>query len=471
MKGSYNLLIIEDDEAIRRPLQKYLEIHQFRVFEAGDCQTARDVLRRHHIDVVVSDWKLPDGLGSDLLAEVMTRDPNSVFILMTGYADINVAVESLRGGAFHYITKPISFNKLLEIIKAGIIEKLFYKDLFREYSESGELPEESAILGSSSPIQNVKNLIHLVKNLTTTVLINGETGTGKELVARAIHYGGKRKDKPYLCINCAAIPGDLLEDELFGHVKGAYTGAAQSRQGYFEKADGGSLFLDEIGNMSTSVQQKLLRVLQDRKITPLGTTNTLEVDVRIVAATNADLVKMVQEGAFREDLYYRLNVFPIQLPPLRERKDDIPILAQHFIAEFAKREGIPVKRICDACLQKLMQYPWYGNVRELRNAVEYAMIVSGHEKSIEFHHFNFPECRRPEPYPENSESFSVPVVPEVDEGVDFSAVVQEVEKKLLLDGLKMAGGNKQKAAQLLRMKRTTLVEKLKRLNLESPEKP
>lgn len=481
MKGGhepYHLLLIEDDEDIQRSLHRFFEIHNFEVRSVSTGRDARKLLNAYPPDIVVCDWKLPDLTGDQLLADVMATNPNTVFILMTGYADVGIAVESLKGGAFYYVTKPFSFDKMLEIIQNGIVEKLFYRDMLRDHDLVEELPRGQALIGKSPHIQKIKNLIHLVKNYNTTVLITGETGTGKELVARAIHHWGKRNIHPILSINCGAIPDDLLEDELFGHVKGAYTGASFGRKGYFEQADKGSLFLDEIGNMGPGIQQKLLRVLQEHTITPLGTTRSVEVDVRIIAATNADLIRLVQEGKFREDLYYRLNVFPINVPPLRERQEDIPFLAQYFVAELARREGVPMKRISNECLERLCIYSWPGNIRELRNSVEYALIVSGSEKIIEISHFNLPGMTpSADSIPVRvegavaqvaaREAVPIPDLPDFSEGVDFTAVVQDLEKQLLLEGLNRSGWNKQKAAKLLNMKRTTLVEKLKRLNLDS----
>ncbi len=470
MDKSYTVLIVEDNAPLLRSLKKYFETFSFRVLTAEDVGSAIQIIQKTPLDIIVSDWRLPDRTGSDILAMAMERDPNMVFILMTGYAEVEVAVDCLRNGAYHYITKPFTLDSLLEIVKAGIVEKLFFRDIYRNHIHTEDLPSNCPIIGQSPPILKIKNLIHMVKDLATTVLITGETGTGKELVARAIHYSGRRKEKPLLCINCGAIPDDLLEEELFGHVKGAYTGATQSRKGYFEMADGGSIFLDEIGNMGHRIQQKLLRVLEERRITPLGTTRSVDVDVRIIAATNSDLVKMVERGSFREDLYYRLKVFPVELPPLRDRREDIPILAQYFAGQMAEREGIPAKRISDNCLARLSRYDWPGNIRELRNAVEYAMIVSGREKVIEIAHFNIPGVSpTPEEAPALEDELALPTVVNLDEGVDFSAIVQGVERKLLLEGLRQAGGNKQKAAKLLNMKRTTLVEKLKRLDVDNTE--
>ena len=349
---------------------------------------------------------------------------------------------------------------------------------------TGEFPVsatlDDTLVGESSGMSQVRHLISLVKDYNSTVFISGETGTGKELVARAIHFGSRRAKGPFLCINCAAIPNDLLEDELFGHVKGAFTGALQSRKGYFEQAHGGTLFLDEIGNMGHGIQQKLLRALQDRQVTPLGSSRSIPVDVRIVTATNADLLKLVEEKKFRDDLYYRLNVFPIRIPSLRERHEDVPLLVSHFLKVISSQEGIPGKSISEECIKRLVDHPWPGNIRQLRNAVEYAMIMSGRSQVIDSRHFRILGFTQEEPLdaprPVADSSFapeeppaSAPMSEVGEDGVDFCAVVQQVERNLLLSGLKKTGGNKQRAAQLLKMKRTTLVEKMKRLNLETGE--
>ena len=317
----------------------------------------------------------------------------------------------------------------------------------------------SSLVGSSVPMQAIYRRISIVANKTSTVLIEGETGTGKELIAKAIHYNSSRKNQPLVSVNCGAIPSNLLEDELFGHVKGAFTGAHQHRIGRFEQANHGTLFLDEVSNMPMDLQVKLLRVLQEREFQRVGSTTNVKVDVRIVAATNGNLLAAVEKGEFRSDLYYRLNVIPIVVPPLRERRDDISLLTRHFINKFCTEQKVPLKRVSDEALQYFVRHDWPGNVRQLENIVEMAVTLSDDQELLDVS--DFPAVCQP--------AKTVDPVSEIEfpnDGVNFNTVVSSLEKRLILQSLEVANGNKKKAATLLRLKRTTFVEKLRRMGVD-----
>jgi len=317
----------------------------------------------------------------------------------------------------------------------------------------------SSLVGSSAPMHAIYKRIRIVANKTSTVLIEGETGTGKELIAKAIHYNSPRKDHPMVSVNCGAIPSNLLEDELFGHVKGAFTGAHQHRIGRFEQANHGTLFLDEVSSMPMDLQVKLLRVLQEREFQRVGSTANVKVDVRIVAATNGDLLAAVEKGEFRNDLYYRLNVIPITVPPLRERRDDIPLLTRHFIRKVCMEQKVPLKKLSGEALQCLVNHNWPGNVRQLENILEMAVTLSDDRELLDIN--DFPAICRPAKTVDPVSEIEFP-----DDGVNFNTVVSNLEKRLILQSLEVACGNKKKAATLLQLKRTTFVEKLRRMGFD-----
>ena len=315
------------------------------------------------------------------------------------------------------------------------------------------------LVGASAPMQAIYKRISIVANKTSTILIEGETGTGKELIAKAIHYNSPRREQPLVSVNCGAIPSNLLEDELFGHVKGAFTGAHQQREGRFEQANHGTLFLDEVSSMPMDLQVKLLRVLQEREFQRIGSAATVKVDVRIVAATNGNLLAAVEKGEFRSDLYYRLNVIPIIVPPLRERRDDIPLLTMHFVKKFCTEQNVPLKRISDEALKSLVNYDWPGNVRQLENVMEMAVTLSDDRELLDIG--DFPAVCH---VSKNTDADSEIEFP--NDGVNFNTVVSNLEKRLILQSLEVARGNKKKAATLLRLKRTTFVEKLRRMGVD-----
>jgi DNA-binding NtrC family response regulator len=418
------------------------------------------MLRKYPYNVIITDLRLPGITGEGILEEALGLFPETIVILMTGYGNIQSAVEAIRKGAYDYLPKPFQLDELVMRVEKGLQEQQLKSEnsLLR-----GELQEKyhfSHLVGSSSAMQNIYRLIGVVSQKTSTVLIEGETGTGKELIARAIHYSGPRKDQPLVSVNCGAIPANLLEDELFGHVKGAFTSAHQHRIGRFEQANHGTLFLDEVSSMPMDLQVKLLRVIQEREFQRVGSASTVKVDVRIVAATNGNLQEAVDRGDFREDLYYRLNVIPINVPPLRERREDIPLLVAHFAKRYCAEQQLPLKRVSHEAIKYLMNFEWPGNIRQLQNSVEMAVTLSGDRDLLDLQ--DFPVVARQAPAKTQPEALEIP-----DDGIHFNTVVSDLEKRLILQSLQVSGGNKKKAATLLHLKRTTFVEKLRRMGVDA----
>ncbi|HOE97536.1 MAG TPA: sigma-54 dependent transcriptional regulator [Candidatus Sumerlaeota bacterium] len=451
------VLVVDDEWSIRDVLSNILQSEGFEVETAQDGDEAIALLEDKLYDLVITDLKMPRVHGMEVLRHLSKLNVHTLGIVATGYGSIESAVEALRLGAFDYITKPFHLDEIKIVVhKAREFQALQTENrtLRRELKRSGKFEN---IIGNSAKIKSMINLIHTVADSDSTILILGESGTGKELVARAVHYNSPRADQPLIPVNCGAIPEDLLESELFGHVKGAFTGATMNRVGRFQLADGGTIFLDEIGDMSPKLQVKLLRVLQEQAFEPVGATETVRVNVRIITATNRDLEADVADGRFREDLFYRLNVIPIHIPPLRERAEDIPILIDHFVERFNKLKGRRVKGFRRDAIEALMAYPWPGNVRELENLVERMVILNPDGEITEE---TLPERftgHKPRPLPMPSEGLEIP-----DEGIDFNALVDQFETQLIERALEKAGGIKNKAAALLQIKRTTLVEKMKK---------
>ncbi len=456
------VLVVDDSPEIRISMAEVLKTRGFSVETASDGQEAMEILDKRFFDIVLTDLAMPRKTGMDLLKYLTETSPETICILITGYGSIQGAVEALKLGAYDYLCKPIKPDEVMILIDKA----LEIREIRREnVSLKRELKNRYGfdnIVGTSKPMQQVFGLIEKVADTESTILITGESGTGKELIAHAIHYASDRRDRPFIPVNCAAIPEELLESELFGHEKGAFTHAIKTRIGRFELANKGTIFLDEIGEMSPSLQVKLLRVLQERKFERVGGVNTISVDIRIVAATNIDLEAAVRDGKFREDLYYRLNVIPIHVPPLRERRGDIPLLVKHFLKKFCKGKRQCVEGITDEAMEILAYYEWPGNVRELENIVERLVILA-----------NGPVITKddlPEQILQNvSGSLGRPLpgslfeMPE--EGMSLSKAVEELEKRLILQALEKTGGIKNRAAKLLQMNRTTLIEKMKKLKL------
>jgi len=453
------ILVVDDEADARTVLQDILERAGYEVQVCSSGEEAVQAVQGAPFDILLTDLRMPKMDGIQVLEAVRQINPDLVGIILTGYGTIETAVRAMKVGAFEYLTKPFKVDEVLIVVKRA----LEYRNLQREnQSLRRQLRRKyrfENLIGTSEAMQQVYTLIEKVADSDSTVLIYGESGTGKELVARTIHYNSPRRNRPLIPVNCGAIPEDLLESEMFGHERGAFTGATAMRMGRFELADGGTIFLDEIGDMSPSLQVKLLRVLQEKSFERVGGTKTIRVDVRILAATNQDLEKAVAERRFREDLYYRLNVIPIHIPPLRERKEDIPLLVDHFLRQFTSQKRRDVDGISPEVIQILMEYPWPGNVRELENLIERLVILKGKGTIV------------PEDLPEKyltrpRRMGSAPEIQIPDEGIDFDAAVEAFENALIIQALQKAGGVKNKAAQYLRLNRTTLVEKIKRKNLQ-----
>ncbi|MCC5939399.1 MAG: sigma-54-dependent Fis family transcriptional regulator [Lunatimonas sp.] len=370
------ILIIDDEKAIRSTLKEILEYEKYEVLEAQDGEEGLEMIQKHEVDLVLCDVKMPKMDGIEVLTKVGTLDRPPQFIMISAHGSIETAVEATKKGAFDFVPKPPDLNRLLLTVRNALDKK----NLVQETTVlKKKLSKKLDMVGSSEALQQVKETIEKVAPTDARVLITGPNGTGKELVAHWIHAKSNRSSGPFIAVNCAAIPSELIESELFGHEKGSFTSALKQRQGKFEQASGGTLFLDEVGDMSLSAQAKVLRALQEHKITRVGGDKDIRVDVRVLAATNKDLKKEIKEGNFREDLYHRLSVILIQVPPLKDRIEDIPLLVEKFLEDIAAEYGTSKKHIHEAALDKLKQNPWTGNIRELRNVVERLVILGSHE--------------------------------------------------------------------------------------------
>jgi len=389
------ILIVEDDEIFRRPLQRTLEVAGYEVLAVASGEDAVDVLKGEDVDVALTDKRLPGMDGVELVRRLRAEHPDLAVVVMTAYGTIESAVEAMRLGAAEYLVKPFDAAELLMVVRHAIE----FQEL--RAASRATLRRNQArftlrnVVARSAAMQEVFELLRSVAELDTTVLIHGETGVGKELLARSIHFSGPRRDRPFVAVNSAAIPAELFESELFGFRKGAFTSATEPRRGYFQMAHGGTLLLDEIGEMPVALQSKLLRVLEEKRVTPVGADRAVEIDVRFIATTNKDLQAEVERGSFRRDLYYRLSVVPIRVPALRERAGDIPLLAQHFLETSARRAKKTVRAIAPAAMDALCRYAWPGNVRELENVIERAVIVAKADTITDVERFLGPEGERP----------------------------------------------------------------------------
>jgi DNA-binding NtrC family response regulator len=453
MSAAPHLLFIDDEATLRGLMAERLTERGFEVVEADSGERALELLDQFAFDIVITDLRLPGIDGSRVIEAARDRYPGIVAIVITGFGTVKDAVDAIKRGASDFIAKPFQFDELMHVLQKAMEQRRLATENAYLRSQLEERHQFGNILGHSRPMQKLFHLLETVARSNSTILITGETGTGKEVVARAIHHNSARKSQRFVALNCSAIPETLLEAELFGHVRGAFTGAVGARQGRFEQAHKGTLFLDEVGTMSTALQMKLLRALQEREFERVGDSQTIKVDVRVIAATNSDLSKMVAEGTFREDLYYRLHVIPIQLPPLRERRDDIPVLVKHFLEKFAPGMAMQVSQ---GAMRALMAYQWPGNVRQLENAMERAVALSAGRREVAI-------TDLPAEVQTTPETTEAPFVDFPDTGLDLPAYLATIERDLIQRSLERTGGNRNKAAELLRIKRTTLVEKLKRL--------
>ncbi|MED1471966.1 sigma-54 dependent transcriptional regulator [Bacillus salipaludis] len=445
----HNVMIIDDEATICQSLTFALE-DQYHVYAFTDPREALPLFERIEVAIVLLDLKIGEYDGIEILEEIKRVSPATVVILMTAFGSIPSSVEAMRKGAFSYATKPLHLDELEVLMaKAEEFYNLQSKVEFLS-SELDKMGEANGFIGESYAIREILSLIKKVKDIDSTILITGESGTGKEVVARTIHYQSTRRNKKFQVINCAAIPGHLLESELFGYEKGAFTGAVQKKQGLFVLAEGGTIFLDEIGEMDLGLQSKLLRALQERKVMPVGGTQEIDFNVRIISATNRDLVKEVKENRFREDLYYRLNVIPVKLPPLRERRDDIPLLVEFFINQIGDKIGKPIDGISREALQILEQYSFPGNIRELQNIMERAIALTS---SSIIEKVDLPA----EIQQENRVFSDNTLIP-----VYIGEMLDEIEKRVIFHNLAAFNGNRRKTAQAIGMGERTLREKLKK---------
>jgi len=454
MKVKNTVLVVDDDQAHRTMLLTLLTGWKYDVIEADDGAVAIEMVHERPFDLILMDIRMIKVSGLEALPEIKAYNPAIPVIIMTAYSSVETAVEALKMGAYDYLTKPLDFDELRLVMERAMDHRRLREEnrLLRE--TLGAQFERRNIIGRSTAMVKLLETVAQVAPSETTVLITGETGTGKELIAGAIHFNSPRKDGPFVKMNCAAVPEGLLESDLFGHEKGAFTGAHRLKKGKFQQAHGGSLFLDEVSEMSLPMQVKLLRVLQEREITRVGGEEVIKVDVRVIAGTNKDLTREIEKGHFREDLYYRLNVVTLNVPPLRDRKEDIPLLAQHFLVLFSEKNRKQIKGLTPQAMDRLLKYDWPGNVRELMNTVERAVVLSRSEYL-------------------DDKDFPVVVKSELssDQGAsgeqagpsDFK--LDEVEREAILKTLESAEGNKSEAARRLGITRKTLHKKLKKYGM------
>lgn len=440
------ILIIEDEKIMRITLEDFLKSKDFDVYATDRGLEGIEIFKREEIDCVITDVRLPDIDGLSVLKEVKNTKPHVPVIIITAFGTIQMAVSAMKMGAFDYITKPFSLDEFLLVIDRAIEIKSIKEENINLKRKLDNIISQHYLIGESRQIKEIYEIACRIADLDSSVLITGETGTGKELVANIIHYGGKRKDKPFIKINCSAIPGELIESELFGYERGAFTGATSRKIGKFELANGGTIFLDEIGDFPLPLQPKLLRVLQDKVIERIGGLKGIQVDVRIISATNKNLLDEVKKGSFREDLYYRLSVIPISVPPLRERKEDIPYLVEHFVKKYTSRFGKEVK-ISKELISRLMDYNFPGNVRELENLIERLIALSDDKGEIKLQMLDI---------------FLRSDKREQETGImPLEEYINKMEKDYIRKVIALCDGNKTKAAELLGISRKNLWEKMK----------
>ncbi|HHE37344.1 MAG TPA: sigma-54-dependent Fis family transcriptional regulator [Candidatus Cloacimonetes bacterium] len=447
MDKNFNILIIDDDKHLRDGCKQTLIRSKYIVKEAENGKKGLELLKKKVFDIVILDLKMPGMNGMEVLKKIRDNYPETVVVIITGYATIESAVEAMKIGASDFLPKPFTPEALRIIIKRMVekrkllLENIYLREQLNSYIGMDEL------IGNSEPMIKIKQLIKKVGPTDSTVLISGESGTGKELVARAIHQNSSRRDKPFVTVDCGSLVENLFESELFGHVKGSFTGAISSRHGKFELANTGTLFFDEIGNISTNIQAKLLRAIQESEITKVGGTQTIKIDVRIISATNINLVKAVGDGSFREDLFYRLAVIPFNLPSLRVRKDDIPILANYFLKKYNKKRNKKIKSISQATMKALIEYDWPGNIRELQNTIERSVVLAKTDiiEPTDIIHYSFGSS------PNRSGSLAL------------------MEKEHILKILNECNWNKSKTAQLLKIDRKTLRLKIEKYKITTGE--
>jgi DNA-binding NtrC family response regulator len=450
----FNVLIVDDEKNIREGLGRALELEGYEIHLAEDGRQGWNMVNNREIDLVIADLRMPEISGEELLKRITSSYPTVPVIILTGHGTIESAVEAMRNGAYDFVTKPVDLDHLALLIKRALSNRelvLQHRTLQQEVERLNASQRVPNLIGKSSEMQRVLQLVKQVADTRASVIITGESGVGKEVVADAIHHISGRREQPYIKVHCAALTESLLESELFGHEKGAFTGAVARKRGRFELANGGTIFLDEIGEISQQVQIKILRVLQDKKFERVGGEQTFEVDVRIISATNKDLKQEIEAGRFREDLYYRLNVVNIHVPPLRERKEDIPLLAHAFLEEFSRENKKEIEAIDRSAMQALHNYTWPGNIRELRNCIESAVVMAG-----------------------GSTITPADLPPQIAAGDDTDYVkievgtpLEDAEKEIIQATLNRENGNKTKTADVLGIGRKTLHRKIQEYGIEA----
>ena len=459
MMQKTKVLIIEDEKTLGRALFRTLEEQGYSVFQIHSKKEFYQLSPSSHFDIVLLDLKLPDGDGLQLIRTIKNLNPRSQIIVMTGYGTIELAVKATKQGAFHFITKPFNMCEIVNLCERALSHTQLTKENARLRSFVRKQYHFDQIIGQSGAILNLLEMIRKVAHFSSNILIYGESGTGKELVAKSIHFNSQQSQGPFVPLHCGAIPKDLLESELFGHVKGAFTGAVKDRIGRFQSAEGGTLFLDEISTMDPSTQVKLLRVLQEREFQPVGGDKTIPCRARIISASNENLELSIKQGKFREDLYYRLNVLPIFIPPLRKRSEDIPLLIKRFIKTFNQKNSPKIKGLSESAFHCLLKYEWPGNVRELENLVERLCVLT--EREV------IQEKDLPHKY-RTKTKVQIPVTDIPESGLDLNRVVKGFESSLILRALTKTQWNRNQAAKLLKVNRTTLLEKIRKKGLKEP---
>ncbi|HVS66572.1 MAG TPA: sigma-54 dependent transcriptional regulator [Thermoanaerobaculia bacterium] len=453
-----NILIVDDEEVLQDILTALIREEGHHPMSCRTGGEGLELLEREEVDLVLLDLMLPDMHGQEVLKQIRERDPDQVVVVITAYSSIEGAIAAMREGAFHYLPKPFKNEEVRITLRKGLERRRLTTENRRLREQLQHRYGFDSIIGKSKPIQEVFELIRLAAPSKSNILILGESGTGKELVAKSIHSNSKRADGPFVIVNSGSMPPDLLESNLFGHVKGAFTGAVSNKKGLFEVADGGSIFFDEIGNIPLDTQAKLLRVIQEKEFMRLGGVETLKADTRIIAATNADLQELIEKAEFREDLYYRLNVITINLPPLRKRTEDIPLIAQHFITKYAEENDKQIDGIAPSAMELLIDYYWPGNMRELENVIERAVVLSAQgEIDIDL----LPLTIR-QPHQMSMVPSSLPA-----NGMSLKEAVSGYERQLIIRALQATGGVQKRAAEMLKVKPTTLHEMMKRLNVSA----
>ena len=455
-----HVLVVDDEELYRSSLERILGRAGHQVHTARNASEALGAVTSQSIDLVLCDVQMPGINGIELVRQLREIEPDLPSIVVTGYGSAESSVEALRAGAFWYLEKPFE-QAHLDVIRRLVDQAIEHGRLKSEnralHIQLRSKYKFDSIIGHSSALQRVLEMVEKVADSESTVLLTGESGTGKELFARALHYNSRRESGPLVSVNCGAIPEELLESELFGHVKGAFTNAHEHRKGRFATADGGTMFLDEIGDMSLNLQVKLLRVLQERSFEPVGSSKTVKVNVRVVAATNQDLQEAIKQKRFREDLYFRLNVLPIEIPPLRERREDIPLLINHFLDVFNQSQQSAVESISTEAMERLIAYEWPGNIRELENVIERMVLLSSGNEIDES------DLPRELLASSTGEATAAPRVPST--GLSMPDVLRGIETDMIQQALELSHGNKNQAAKLLGLHRTTLLEKMKKRGL------